>query len=165
MASSAKFERWLNNSGVRRNNIVQIKYNAYTPLLVSSSSSTYTQVESLTIEPFFPNSSIIIIANYGVSGLGSMKLQKNGIDLTISPTGGNAYQFYSGQNGSSYDGGSPRSQFKLFQVDSATTNKSVTYSTHIIAYPSSYSQFAINPNPYGNGSGTFSGFMLMEVTQ
>lgn len=165
MASSAKFERWLNNSGVRRNNIVQIKYNAYTPLFVSSSTSTYSKVEELTIQPFFPNSSIVIIANYGVSGLGAMKLQKNGIDLTISPTGGLAYQFYSRANGIGYDSSSPRGQFKLFQVDSSTTNSSVTYSTHIIAYPSSYAQFAINPNPYGNGSGTFSGFMLMEVTQ
>jgi len=170
MPSYAKFDKWYSRTGSPNNTIIQVKHQAFTAGLVTTSTLAWANIESLTITPFQRDSKILVIANYGASGTGAIRLVRNGVTLTGgNPLINQTYQHYENDSASQVDhnAGSLRTQFTLMLLDSPNSIEPVTYTTQIVAYNkgtgSGYSVQAIPP--YTASPNTFSGFTLMEVTQ
>lgn len=166
MASELKFDSWQTTAGLTNSTVVQTLFTANKTALTTSTTSSYTDVDTITITPTTVGSKILIFANYGVMGSGSMRVTRNGTAISSSPTAGSAYMHYdyvTGSTASGVDSGSLRKQFTMLFYDSPATTSAVTYKTQFIAYQGNtgFTGFAVNyGSPY---NGVFAGFMVMEV--
>lgn len=166
MASELKFDSWQTTAGLNNSTVVQTLFTANKTSLLTSNTSTYSDVDSITITPTTVGSKFLIFANYGAMGAGSMRVTRNGTAISSSPTGTNAYMHYdygTGSAASGVDSGTLRHPFTMLFYDSPATTSAVTYKTQFIAYQGNtgFTGFAVNyGGPY---SGVFAGFMVMEV--
>lgn len=167
MAAIAKFDKWLHPDGRTYHTPLQVKFGVNQAGVSTTSTSTYSVVDTVTITPRFANSKILLLGNYGSMGNGAMAIKRDTTFITYAPTGGNAYQQWNGDQGNNFDSGTMRTQFTLMYYDTPNTTSAVTYTTNIIAY----NHFAVNQGgPYGGSGGaagntTFSGFLVMEIQQ
>jgi len=167
--SILRADLWRGLNGQRYNTIAQVVTQHLTTSIVNTSTSTYANIETISITPRYASSKIFIWANYGASGTGAIRLLRGSTTLTASPTGGSAYQHYENDSNTQggFDSGSLRTQFTLTHYDSPNTTSSVTYTTQIVAYAgggtNGFSVQAIGP--YRNGVNRFSALMLMEILE
>lgn len=147
---------------------IQVKYSALNSSVITTSITAWSDIESLTITPKFSTSKILIIANYGASGGGSIRLVRDSTALTTGGTGGSAYMHWENSTAtqSNFDGGSLRTQFTLMFYDSPASTSLLTYKTQITAFDGSGTDgFAVGTASGAYSGGLFSGFLLMEIAQ
>lgn len=168
MPSYAKFDVWQNTAGVNYNTVVQVQFKALNTSVITTNTAAYSDIESLTIGPKFSTSKILIIANYGASGAGSIRLARDSTVLTAGGTGGMAYMHWDNPSATQggYDGGSLRTPFTIMYYDSPATTSLLTYKTQIVAYDGGGTDgFAVGTASGAYSGGLFSGFLLMEIAQ
>lgn len=140
-----------------RGQIIQVIDTKQTNLVFTTNTSAYTDVDTLSITLSSSSNKVLVLANYGVSGNGSMYIDRNGTALTRSATSQTyAHWEVDSSSGANYDSSTLRSQFTIQHLDTPGTT-SLTYKTKIISYSVG---FAVQPPPY---AGTFSSFVLMEI--
>lgn len=168
MPSYAKFDVWQDTTGVNRQTVLQVKYKALNTSVITTSVTAWSDIESLTITPYYSTSKILIIANYGASGGGSIRLVRDSTALTTGGTGTSAFMHWEGGTASQggFDGGSLRTPFTLMFYDSPASTSLLTYKTQITAYDGSGTDgFAVGTASGAYSGGLFSGFLLMEIAQ
>jgi len=159
---------WKSTAGVNRNAVLQVRYSALNTSVITTSITAYSDIESLTITPYYNTSRILMIANYGASGAGGIRFMRDSTVLTAGQTGGAAYMHWeaNSQTQGNFDGGSLRTQFTLMFYDSPASTSLLTYKTQITAYDGSGTDgFGVGTAPGAYSGGLFSGFLLMEIAQ
>jgi len=169
MTSILNFDRWQSTAGVLRNAILQVQFKQLTTGVITTSPTAWTNIESLSITPRFNNSTMIVMANYGASGNGAIRLTRGATVLSAGdPTSNQTYQHFEADAGASsgHDSGTLRTQFTLSIFDTPNTTSAVTYTTQIIAYDLPTDGFSVQAiGPYTSELNIFSGLIIMEVAR
>ena len=141
--------------------VLQVKHEYYSNS-ASTSSSSWSDAQTVSFTPKSANSKILIQINYFVEGQGAVALFRDG--TAISPDGTNHnYMFWqSNATIGGWDSGTERQTMSLMAADSPNTTDPVEYKTKISCYNV---VFGVNGTPvqFGNAAGKFSSMTIWEI--
>ena len=146
----------LNTTG----SVLQVITKNLTTQVLTTNTSSWTDIESQSITLSSSSNKVLVLVNYGVSGVGAIALYRGSTALTRDSTSSSYmhWEYDSANLGSGYDSNTLRTQFTIMNLDTPGST-SVTYTPKILAYQATPG-FAVNPPPY---QGTFSSLILMEI--
>lgn len=140
--------------------IIQTQHNPYQNYPVSADQN-WVDAQVVNFTPKSAKSKILIMINYGIGGKGSVCLLRNGSAISAAPNGGESYMFWQHVNQTSADANSERQSMSMMIEDEPNTTDTITYKTQIIGY--SENGIMINPTPFRQGNGVFSGMTIFEI--
>lgn len=110
--------------------ILQVQSNAYTSSF-NTTSTSYTDLGSLTITPTSTSNKILLMMTYHVSGQGALVFRRGGVNL-FTPSDG--YMQFTSATQANWNSGSLRTTAVYSYIDSPASTSTLTYSVGIRAY-------------------------------
>ena len=138
--------------------VVQVKYGYYTSQTYTTSTS-YTDLQSISITPASSTSLIYIQVNYHMAGKGVLNVKRDG---SVLYTPSDLYMHWLNVSQGAWNSSSLRRPSSLLLMDSPSTTSSITYTTCIAAYNDPGAGFGVNELTSGQN---YSIMTLMEIAQ
>ena len=140
--------------------VLQVKHEVLSGSFTSPDQN-WRDAQTMTFTPRNANSKILVMINYAIGGKGAIHLRRNDNAISSAPNGSEGYMFWQGPDQSNSDANSERQTMSIVIEDQPNTTSVVTYKTQLLGYDQQ--GICINPSPYRQGNGIFSGMTIFEI--
>lgn len=168
--STIKANFWQRTNGTPVQSVINVYNSRYPSTAVSFANTSWNDLDTITVTPVTANSRFILIPAYHVSGMGGIRITRNGSEITAgNPQDSNGpYQSYTSATQTDWNNGSLRHFLTFIYVDAPATNAAITYKTQIKSYIGGTAANRIGINEVGGlglsgATALHSGFTIMEI--